>query len=213
MPARARASEQSQYNSWDRARLSVVVPIGVIVAVAIVCIVVAVLSSARRADEVAIAHEQQLLSRALDNFGERVLRQVESVASSPSAIQNIRVKFDAVWAEQRVGIWLQTYFDHDYVFIFDAQDRPIYSLVGRGAAAPAWFAAAWPDMKTVIDSMRGRDSTLAGAVRLDEARQPAADAHEKAAVIRRFLGRPAVIAAVAVGPIGASSAPAGARRS
>ena len=43
MPARARASEQrQQYTSWDRARLSVVVPIGVIVAVAIVCIVVAV---------------------------------------------------------------------------------------------------------------------------------------------------------------------------
>jgi hypothetical protein len=34
-------------------RLSIVVPIGIIVAVAIVCVVVAVLSSARRADEVA----------------------------------------------------------------------------------------------------------------------------------------------------------------
>ena len=35
-------------------RLSVVVPIGVIVAVAIVCVVVAVLSSAQRADDVAL---------------------------------------------------------------------------------------------------------------------------------------------------------------
>ena len=51
--ARARKRENGSHTSWDRARSSVVVPIGVIVAVAIVCIVVAVLSSAQRADEVA----------------------------------------------------------------------------------------------------------------------------------------------------------------
>ena len=58
------------------------VPIGVIVAVAIVCIVVAVLSSAQRADEVAVQHEKKLFSRALSNYGERVLREVKSVAGS-----------------------------------------------------------------------------------------------------------------------------------
>ncbi|MGA7311869.1 MAG: hypothetical protein WBX05_23295, partial [Pseudolabrys sp.] len=61
--ARPRASDVRQYTSWDRARY-VVVPIGVIVAVAIVCIVVAVLSSAQRADVVAIDQEKQLFSRA-----------------------------------------------------------------------------------------------------------------------------------------------------
>ena len=55
--ARPRAPDTRPYTSWDRARLSVVVPIGVIVAVAIVCIVVAVLSSAQRADIVAVDHE------------------------------------------------------------------------------------------------------------------------------------------------------------
>ena len=55
MPSRTHRSkakaEDRPYSHWDRARLSVVVPIGGIVAVAIVCIVVAVLSSARRADD------------------------------------------------------------------------------------------------------------------------------------------------------------------
>ena len=96
-------------------------PIGVIVAVAIVCIVVAVLSSAQRADDVAVDHEKQLFSRALTNYGERVLREVESVASSEGAIENIRHSFDPHWAKLRVGTWLETYFDHDYVFIFDRQ--------------------------------------------------------------------------------------------
>ena len=122
MPAVARphASDVRQYTSWDRARLSVVVAIGVIVAVAIVCIVVAVLSSAQRADVVAVDHEKQLFSRAITNYGERVLREVESVASSEGAIQNIRRVFDPAWARQRVGIWLETYFDHDYILFSTA---------------------------------------------------------------------------------------------
>ena len=99
MPAAARphTSDVRPHTSWDRARLSVVVPIGVIVAVAIVCIVVAVLSSAQRADVVAVDHEKQLFSRALTSYGERVLREVESVASSDGAIQNIRRSFDPEW--------------------------------------------------------------------------------------------------------------------
>ena len=63
------------------------VPISVIVAVAIVCIVVAVLTSAHRADEVALEHEKRLFSRALINYGERMLRELESVAATEQALR------------------------------------------------------------------------------------------------------------------------------
>src|SRR5579864_3720702 len=126
--ARPRIADERPLTSWDRARLSVVVPIGVIVAVAIVCIVVAVLSSAQRADVVAVDHERQLFSRAITSYGERILREVDSVASSDEAIENIRRSFDAGWTRDHVGKWLKTYFDHDYIFIFDRKDQPIYSL-------------------------------------------------------------------------------------
>ena len=131
--ARSRASDARQYTSWDRARLSVVVPIGVIVAVAIICIVVAVLSSAQRADVVAVDHERQMFSRALSNYGERVLREAESVASSDGAIQHIRQSFDYDWVNQRVGAWLEAYFDHDYVFVFDRNDgwSTLWSIIAR----------------------------------------------------------------------------------
>ena len=90
--------------------MSVVVPIGVIVAVAIICIVVAVLSSAQRADEVAVEHQQLMVAGALANYGERVMREVESVAATEMAINNIRVKFNPDWAKQHVGLWLETFF-------------------------------------------------------------------------------------------------------
>ena len=74
--------EERKAVGWNHVRLSVVVPIGVIVAVAIVCVVVAVLGSAQRADQVALETERQLFTRALANHGERVLREIESVATS-----------------------------------------------------------------------------------------------------------------------------------
>ena len=196
--ARPRASDVRQYTSWDRARLSVVVPIGVIVAVAIVCIVVAVLSSAQRADVVAVDHERQLFSRALTNYGERVLREVESVASSEGAIQNIRRSFNQEWTAQRVGTWLETYFDHDHIFIFDRNDDLIYSMVGNRPADMKWFEKARPHLASVLDYVRGRDSNPRGAIRFNQ--KALADAHQQTAVIERLMGRAAIVAAVAIGP-------------
>ena len=177
-----------------------VVPIGVIVAVAIVCIVVAVLSSAQRADVVAIDHEKQLFSSAVSGYGERILREVESVASSEEAIKNVRRSFDPEWAKDHVGHWLETYFSHDYVFIFDRKDQPIYSLAGRRSADAKWLATARADFAPVIEFMRGRDPALHGAIRLSQLSLTEGGAHPQAAVIWRLMGRPAVIAAVAVGP-------------
>jgi diguanylate cyclase (GGDEF)-like protein len=196
---RPRSSDERPYTSWDRARLSVVVPIGVIVAVAIVCIVVAVLSSAHRADEVATQHEKQLFAHALDNYGERVLREVKSVATSEQAIQNIRVKFDPAWAQQRVGLWLQTYFDHDIVFIFDGQDKPIYAQTGRRAAETSWFEKAQPDFDSVLEYMHGRDPAMNGALRIAEPSVTEDGPFAQSAVIRDIQDKPAIIAAVAVG--------------
>jgi diguanylate cyclase (GGDEF)-like protein len=201
--ARPRASEERPYTSWDRARLSVVVPIGVIVAVAIVCIVVAVLSSAQRADKVAIEHEKQLFSRALENFGKRVLREVKSVAGSPSAIQNIRAKFDPEWARQRMALGLESSFDHDYVFVFDSRDNPIFSQAGNRPLDPGWIESAQPDLMSVLDYMRARKPSLHDPVRLTEPSLTQGGAHPQAAVIRQIMGRAAVIAAAAVAPIDA----------
>ena len=199
--ARPRAPDARPYTSWDRARLSVVVPIGVIVAVAIVCIVVAVLSSAQRADIGAVDHEKQLFSRAITNYGERVLREVESVASAAVTIQNIRRSFDPAWARDRVGTWLETYFDHDYVFIFNRDDELIYSLLGSRAADAKWMASARNDFASVIEYMRGRDPRLHGGIRLNQPSLTEGGAHPQSAVIRRVMGKAAVIAAVAVGPV------------
>jgi len=181
--------------------LSVVVPIGVIVAVAIVCIVVAVLSSAKRADEVAAVRDKSLLAHALDKFGDGVLREVESVASSQAALRNIRLNFDAAWADRNVGLWLRNNFEHDEVFVFDGADRPIYSLAVGMPPDPAWLAVLVPDMQAVLDYMRGRSPLLKNAAALIGKADAASGTHTRTAVIHRLRGRPAVIAAATIGPV------------
>ncbi|MBI1204924.1 MAG: EAL domain-containing protein [Rhodopseudomonas sp.] len=196
--AAPRASEHPGYTSWDRARLSVVVPIGVIVAVAIVCIVVAVLSSAQRADEFAIAHEKQLFSGALTEYGRRVLREVDSVATSEGAVAHIRRKLDQPWVKQRAGAWLEGFFKHDYVLLFDERDEPIYTLSSRANANSDWLKRARPDVLDVLSYMRGATSEMRDALRLNPAGLTDGGAHPRAAVFRRVAGQPAVLAGAAV---------------
>ena len=198
-PATSKNPDDPQYTNWDRARLSVVVPVGVIVAVAIVCIVVAVLSSAQRADEVAVAQERQLLSKALQYVGRRVLRETDSVASSQGAYEHIRRDFDPAWVEEQAGAWLATYFQHDLVLIFDKTDRPVYSRLGRFAADPNAADFRPPEIIAVLDTMRGRNGGKSNAIRLSD--PPAADAAAQPHVLefRTILGQPAVVAAVAIG--------------
>ena len=124
---------------WNHMRASVVVPIGVIVVVAIVCVVVAVLSSARRADEVALDHERQLFTRSLTNHGERVLREIASVATSEAAVRKIRDVFEPDWVQIYVGLRLQSFFDHDFVFVTDANDRFLYASLGHRSVDPNWL--------------------------------------------------------------------------
>ena len=88
--ARPQIAEEDNRSRWDRARLRLVLAIGVTAVVAIVCLVAAVLTSARRADEASLDRERQLIAQAIAERGALILREVESVAATPGATQAIR---------------------------------------------------------------------------------------------------------------------------
>ncbi len=178
---------------WDHVRPSAVVPVGIIVVVAIACIVVAALGSARRADSVALDNERQLFSRALTNQGERVLHDVAAVATSEVANRRIRASFDPDWIQVSVGLRLQSFFEHDFVFVIDAADQFLYASLGRRSIDPNWFNSVQYDLRPVLDLMHGHEA--AATVAPIEASGPQS---YRAAVLQSFLGRPAIVAAVAV---------------
>lgn len=198
----ARMPDKGAQASWDRARLSIVIPISVIVAVAIVCIIVAVFTSARRADEVSLEHEKRLLSRAIANHGEQLLRELDSVSANEEAVRRIRDQFDREWIHYRVGLWLKHYFDHDFVFIADGTDTLTYALLGRNSVEPRWFNSIVPELAPTIDYIRGRaGSDPNGAIRISEPRRKSDSGQPmRVAMIQRFLGRPAAVAAALIAP-------------
>ncbi len=195
--AQQRTAVEGQGSRWAQARVSLVVPIGVIVAVAIVCVVVAVLTSAHRADEVSFRHEQGLIREAIVNHGEQVLQQLASVAETSHATAAMRTGNDPSWVQRHVGIWLQTYFAHDIVVVLDGADRIKYTRLRATGGEAALDMRR--DLTPSLDLLRGRLRALPDRALDVVARQDPKEPGRRTALLQRFLDRPAIVAAVAVG--------------
>jgi diguanylate cyclase (GGDEF)-like protein len=195
--AQAQIAGGRRRSRWEKTRLSLVVPIGVIVAVAIVCVVVAVLTSAQRADEVSLNREQQLLQEAITGKGVHVLRQLQSAAATAQANAHLHNTTDLQWADRRVGKWLETFYDHDAVVIVDGNDKVEYAQFRDSADAAAGELGA--QLAPSLDLLRGRLTALPPHVLSVEAIQDPAKPGYSAALIQSFMGRPAVVTAVVVG--------------
>ncbi len=195
--AQRRNAVESNGPRWDHARLSLLMPIGVIVAVAIICVIVAVLTSAQRTDEVSLHREQQLIRQAIANRGERVLRQVDSAAATPRAAQMIRSAYDPHWVDRRIGKWLQTFFGHDVVVVVDGADQIQYTLFRSADDAAAVNLRT--DLVESLDLLRGRLNALPPRTLPVVPSQSPIRPGRHTALIQLFKDKPAIIAAVAVG--------------
>ena len=198
-----------------RLRTTGAIPIGIVVALAIICVVGAVLTAARRADDVQLQQERLLLTNAIADRGHRVLRELENVAAAHDVVYQLHYNFDRDWVHHLVGLRLNTFFDHDHVFVTDGADHLTYALHGDASVDPGLFAPAGAELSRVIDLLRGR-----ALPNLDEYHQePAIDSRTKLSHPRGvqrlqiFMNRPAIVAGVVAelpslaGPISAGQPP------
>jgi diguanylate cyclase (GGDEF)-like protein len=182
--------------SWERTHLNVVTRVGVIVAVAIACVIVAVLTSAYRADEVALEQERQLFSRAIADHGGRVLREVESVTATDRAVHNIRIERDSSWIQQRLGQWLETNFDREFVFVVDEEDRFLDSLsnLNRDLTGREQMDAVPDELRPLATYMRGHTAEIPhGTMTILRTDRIAGDG-KRMAMLQRVAGKPAFVA-------------------
>jgi diguanylate cyclase (GGDEF)-like protein len=182
--------ERLRPNIWNRTRLKLVGLIGAIVAAAIIAVIFSVVTSARRADSVALAQEQRLLTRSIGHLSDQVLYELRSAATSKEAIHNIREQFDRDWVEQRVGRWLTSYFDHDVIFLLDSANRVAYSHFGHDNLDRGWFNIMRAELAPLISELRSHDSEHPG-----QATGPKQIKH-----VQSLIGRPAIVAATLVAP-------------
>ncbi len=175
--------------TWARPQLKPVVLVSVIVAATIGSVIVAVVTSAQRADATALGHEQLRLTRTIGQLGERVLHELASTATTPRAMQNVRQKLDRDWIDRCIGLRLANDFQHDLVLVFDGADRLAYAHARAAAGTPA-LDGIRAELAPMIDAIRGRGAAPA-------ARAPVAKAFTR---IQTLAGRPALVAATLVAP-------------
>jgi diguanylate cyclase (GGDEF)-like protein len=183
----------------DHARALGAAPIGIVVIVAIACVVVAVLSAAERADDVQLQQEQKLLTQAITDRGRRVMRELENVAASNDIVLQLHYNFDPDWVHHLVGLRLSTFFDHEHVFVVDRTDRLTYALLENESADPKRFGHHRIDLDRIIDLLRGRVQPRVDEVVLESTTDAMTGLNRprRAQRLQTFMNRPAIVAGVA----------------
>src|SRR3954466_6690709 len=126
-------------------------PIGLVVIVAIVCVVVSGLSAAQRSDDVELAQERKLPTHAIIDRRPRALRELENVAASNDIVLQLHYNFDPDWVHHLVGLRLATFFDHEHVFVVESTGRLTYAMLDNKSVDPERFAAARPELARIIE--------------------------------------------------------------
>jgi diguanylate cyclase (GGDEF)-like protein len=158
-----------------------------------------VLNSARRADDAALETERQLFAQALASRSERLLRELESVSTSDTARRRIRVNFDPEWVNASIGLRLQSFFHHDFVFIADASDHLIYASPDGRIIDSDWLKSMQYEVKGILANVRGGASAVATKVFPDRS-IPGNSKPGRLVRFQKFQGGVAIIAAVGVVP-------------
>ena len=194
--AQIQTAGETNRSRWDHARVRLLIPIGIIVGVAIIGIAVGVLSSAQRANRISTDSEEQAILRSLDENAERALRHLESVATMSQAATKIRDSYDPAWIDRRVGSWLETFYNADIVVVFGTGGENKY-FRSRGAVEGT-LADLAAELAPAIDILRGRLAGQPPRTVLVSPRHLSKPTNT-VALFQNFLGRPAMVAAVAVG--------------
>ncbi len=182
-------------------------PLGVIVAVAILCIIIAVLTAAHRADEMAINNERQLLSRALMDAARQTAGDIASIANSESGVRNIQESYDPQWAERHVGQWLYRFFEIDLAFVVHGLAQPIFAMREGKNANPAWGREVLQELQTFITAFYDQPANPAAEKPGPAPTTAVAASGTRAFALKNILNAPAIVAIVAVAPAGTTAHP------
>lgn len=109
-------------------------------------------------DAVSVERQARTAQHAMESSVDELALQQETVAIwDDSAAHLVAARPDMIWVHFNVGFWLHRVFGHDEVFILDGSDRPIYAAVKGAPESMERYAIVAPDLKYLVNSVRGRD--------------------------------------------------------
>ena len=142
-------------------------PLGLVVAIAIVCVVVAALISARHADVVALERERQLLAKAITTHGEWSLGRLRTVIASKASVGAEDIEQSPALVQQRLSAWLGPLSDHQLVLVLNSANEIAYSQHGQDAPDLKLHQDVFLRLQSIAEYGRGRtQSSPPGIMRL-----------------------------------------------
>jgi diguanylate cyclase (GGDEF)-like protein len=169
-----------------------------VIALALACIMIAVVSSAGKADEAALHQQRQALVSALTERRLRAMLEAEDIAASSLAVERLWGEIGPERANQNVSLQLKTLSAAGHVFIIDGSDRFVYAFSGNDSMNPSSFEPALHNLSPAIDEVRGRGEPGATNEPAMVDRRSKLRVPTRAARLQTFLGRPAIVAAAVV---------------
>jgi diguanylate cyclase (GGDEF)-like protein len=164
-PQAGSAGQRANLSGWDRTRLGVLAPLGVVVAIAIVCIVVATLLSANRADDVALDRERQLLARAISTQGGWSFGRLKALIESPASVSAEDIEQSPSLVQQRLATWLSALSDHNLVLMLNSQNEIAFTQRGHDLDDGKLSKAVFARLQSLAESIRGREPDLPAGVK------------------------------------------------
>ena len=192
-PRTESAGQRASFPGWDRTRFGVLAPLGIVVAIAIVCIVVAALLSAHRADDVALDRERQLLARAVGTFGDWSFSRLKNLVESPASVSAEDIEQSPSLVQQRLGSWLGALADHNLVLVLNSQNEIAFSQRGIDPGDAILSKGVFARLQSLADSLRGREPARPAGIRLTRERPGGG------VILLNIDGQLAVAAAMLVG--------------
>lgn len=170
--------------------LPIIRSVGWATAIAGIVIVCLFIWSTRRADDVTIERQKQLVATVLQQSTAQIAHEQEASTVWDDALQHLRQDPpDPAWLDANLGVWFNTYYGHDAVLIVDGDNRPVYGMANGKRMAPDVIRNAispelYPLLTALRSAMRHR-----GVISYPKPRTPGAND------VAMVQGHPSIISA------------------
>ena len=138
--------------------MTIAIAIGTMIVAALFLASAGVYWATHESDAVSVERQARSAQHVMETSVDELALQQETVAIWDDSVSHLVAdRIDMTWVHDNIGSWLNRIFGHDEVFILDGSDRPIYAAV-RGERVPVRrYATLAPDLKFLLNSVRGND--------------------------------------------------------
>jgi diguanylate cyclase (GGDEF)-like protein len=129
-----------------------------IVVIMAALLLIFVILAARDADRLAIDRQQHLIATVLEQNIRMVAHDQEAATVWEDSVRQVRSRpLDMGWLDSNLGVWFNTYYGHDEVFVLDDHDRPIYAMqAGRRSDPRLYERQLGPRMAPLVLELRAK---------------------------------------------------------